>query len=299
MHRKEGIFLILVAVLSLSLANPTFVGLTKANPLYLTWYPTEPVTTPPIVTILSPLQNQTVNSTATVLNFTVTKPNTWVTYSSIDYMPNTAMVIGKLVSYYYVLDGIESQEVPLENTFGIRASVDYPDKPVLTTSYSINLTLTEGKHNIRVIVNCATLCYGEKDVSVSGSSEMVFFDMSLPPTIVLSVENAPFYSSGVVLDFAINKPTSRIAYSLDNQENMTLAGNTTHTALTGLSAGKHNITVYAWDVTGSIGASETVTFNSPEPFPILIFVAVTSVLAAVIVAVSIAVFRRASKKRLL
>ncbi len=308
MHKKKGILLILLAVLLLSLANPTLVGLTKANPLYLTWYPTEPVTTPPIVTIQSPLQNQTVNSTATVLNFTVTKPDTWFTYSMFSYNPNTMMAIGKLVSYRYALDGIESQEVPLEDNFGVRTFMHFRDKPAASTSYSVNLTLAEGKHNITVTVNCATLfyrdpekyldspdSYGETNISFSGSSEMVSFDMSLPPTITLSVENAPFYSSGVILDLVVNQPSSRIAYNLDNQDNMTLAGNTTHTALTDLPAGKHNITVYAWDVTGNVGASDTVTFNVAEPFPILIFVAVTAVLSVVIAALGIAVYRRHRK----
>ena len=284
------------------------VNLVKANPLYLTWYPTEPVTTPPIVVIQSPIQNQTVNSTATVLNFTITKPDAWFTSSMFDYDPNKIMAIGKLVSYHYVLDRVVSQEVSLEDNFGLRAFMDYRDKPAASTSYSVNLTLAEGKHNITVTVNCASLFYrdpekyldspegfGEKNVSFSGFSQTVFFDMSLPPNITLSVENAPFYSSGVLLDLVVNKPISRIMYSLDSQDNVTLAGNTTHAALTDLPAGKHMITVYAWDVNGNLGVSENVTFSSPEPFPFLIFVAVTAVLVMVIAAVGIAVFRRHRK----
>jgi hypothetical protein len=65
------------------------------------------------------------------------------------------------------------------------------------------------------------------------------------------------------LNFSINEPVSQITYSLDGQENVTIAGNTT---LADLSAGTHNVTVYAWDTAGNVGASETVTFTV-TPFP--------------------------------
>ncbi len=62
---------------------------------------------------------------------------------------------------------------------------------------------------------------------------------------------------------------------------MMLAGNTTHATLTDLSAGKHNLTVYAWDVTGNVGASEMVTFSVAEPFPLVPVAAVCAAIAAV------------------
>ncbi len=71
----------------------------------------------------------------------------------------------------------------------------------------------------------------------------------------------------------VNKHVSRVIYSLDGQRNVTVAGNTTLTDLTG---GKHNLTVCVMDLAGNTGTSETVYFNVdiPEPFP-TIFVAVS------------------------
>ena len=37
--------------------------------------------------------------------------------------------------------------------------------------------------------------------------------------------------------------------------------------LTGLSDAQHNVTFYAWDLAGNLGASETLTFSMTEPFP--------------------------------
>jgi hypothetical protein len=88
--------------------------------------------------------------------------------------------------------------------------------------------------------------------------------------------------------FPVGKPTSWMGYSLDGLDNVTIAGNTT---LTGMSSGLHNITVYALDVYGVGGASETVAFNiaeeprqepKKEPFP------TTLVVVASIVTVTIA-----------
>ena len=63
---------------------------------------------------------------------------------------------------------------------------------------------------------------------------------------------------------------SWVGYSLDGAGNVTVSGNTT---ISGLPAGVHSITVYATDVYGFEGASNTVTFTitaqtaSPELFP--------------------------------
>ena len=75
----------------------------------------------------------------------------------------------------------------------------------------------------------------------------------------LSVANTTYLTGNVPLNFTINGNTSQITYSLDEQANVTIPGNTT---LTGLSVGAHNVTVYAWDIdSGNIGASQTANFN--------------------------------------
>jgi hypothetical protein len=62
---------------------------------------------------------------------------------------------------------------------------------------------------------------------------------------------------------------------------VTINGNTT---LTDLPNGDHNVTIYATDEFGNIGASETVYFSVevPEPFPTLQVVAVSVAIVAVV-----------------
>lgn len=91
----------------------------------------------------------------------------------------------------------------------------------------------------------------------------------------------------------MNEPTSNITYCLDNANNITIAGNTT---LTGLSVGAHNLTVYAWDVVGNGGASQTMDFvaaqeTEPEPFP-TVPVAGASAAAVVVVAGLLIYFKK-------
>jgi hypothetical protein len=90
---------------------------------------------------------------------------------------------------------------------------------------------------------------------------------SIPPIIsITSPEKANYATSDVSLSFVVNKLANWVGYSLDGQQNVTITGNAT---LTGLSNGLHNITVYANDTFGNMGASETATFTvaKPEPFP--------------------------------
>lgn len=106
---------------------------------------------------------------------------------------------------------------------------------------------------------------------------------TVPPTIsVGSPENKNYTSGNVSLAFTLNKPAAWMGYSLDGQENATITGNTT---LSGLSSGMHNITVYANDLFGNIGASETINFTvaTPESFSTAILVALTGALVSIVV----------------
>jgi hypothetical protein len=82
--------------------------------------------------------------------------------------------------------------------------------------------------------------------------------LSSPPTIMnLSIENKTYTMPDLPLIFTVNGSTSKVAYSLDGKNNVTVAGNTT---LTRLSVGAHNLTIYAWNDNGSVSASQTVDF---------------------------------------
>ncbi|MCW4028583.1 MAG: hypothetical protein NWE92_02910 [Candidatus Bathyarchaeota archaeon] len=73
--------------------------------------------------------------------------------------------------------------------------------------------------------------------------------------------NAPQYSiyenNSFDINFTVNYPTSEMTYSLDNQGNASVTGNLT---LNGLSAGKHNVTVYAIDEYDNWVASDSLVF---------------------------------------
>jgi parallel beta-helix repeat protein len=104
-------------------------------------------------------------------------------------------------------------------------------------------------------------------------------ELPFPPSVsVLSPTNGSSVSASVPLDFSVDKQVAWMGYSLDGQDNVTVAGNGT---LSGLPDGVHMLTVYANDTFGFTGASETVTFtvDTPEPFP------TTLVISAVVVAV--------------
>jgi hypothetical protein len=79
-----------------------------------------------------------------------------------------------------------------------------------------------------------------------------------PFTVTISSpQNKTYTSNPIQLTFTINQEASWIGYSLDNQANITITGNTT---LTGLTGGSHNLKVYATDNYGNTAKSD-VNFN--------------------------------------
>jgi hypothetical protein len=244
------------ALLLSVLIGTSIVDLATANPIYQ-----KPAYDN--VTMQSPQQNQTYNPQVSItLRFTV-KANDPLPYSS----------------YFYTLDGSgESLTGPVWNDMGKlniqlvsevvisddSASPGYPPYlPYTECTFDCSATLprlSEGKHNV-------TIYRGLNKMNIHGGYYpllTVYFAVSNPPVVtVLSLGNNAHVAADVPLNFAVSKPFSKIAYSLDGQANVTVSGNTT---LTGLSSGQHSLTVYAWDTLGSVGASETVTFTV-EPFP--------------------------------
>lgn len=128
------------------------------------------------------------------------------------------------------------------------------------------------------IVSIRETLYSEKVWSYSEVSFIV--DNTSPLVSVVSPQNETYDVTDVPLGFTVNEQTSRLAYSLDGQENVTVSGDT---VLSGLSIGEHKVVVYAWDEAGNVGASETVHFSVAEHFPTL------PVAAAFIVAAAFAV----------
>ena len=87
-------------------------------------------------------------------------------------------------------------------------------------------------------------------------------DTSHPLMTLTSPANTTYTTRAVPLEFTVNEPTSWIGYSLDNNPNVTITGNTTLIILTD---GSHSIILYANDTVGNMGVSEIALFTVDAP----------------------------------
>jgi len=103
--------------------------------------------------------------------------------------------------------------------------------------------------------------------------EMIPEDTKSPNIAVLSPENKTYAVNDVALTFTINEAIVWIGFCLDDQGNVTIAGNTT---LSDLSSDAHSLVVFAEDIAGNAGASEIVEFTieTTAPLPISIIAAI-------------------------
>jgi len=86
-----------------------------------------------------------------------------------------------------------------------------------------------------------------------------------PPLItILSPQNISYPINNLPLTFTLNETVAWSGYSLDSQNNVTISGNTTLSALTD---GSHNVVVYANSTTGAMAASNTVYFTINPMLP--------------------------------
>ena len=123
--------------------------------------------------------------------------------------------------------------------------------------------------------NCSTITMELPEWATSQLPNLLISPDITPPTIsILSLENVSYPIGNLSLTFTVSEPTSWIGYSLDGQENVTVAGNA---VLSGLFLGSHYLTVYANDTAGSTGASETICFRIETPFLTTLVVAVAIV----------------------
>jgi hypothetical protein len=290
--------LALISVLLLSvMVGVQLVFLAEANPYYQAG-PTPPPqdAKPPKISVSSPESDSILASNDILLKFNATVGESTTPYltiiSKVHYkadwqQSNTTVYID---SFVYDHGAVESS---LNQVDFSRNLTDIPDGNHSITIYAIEkgwYVSAGGPVSPLGVVH---------DFSISNSYIVNFTIDTTPPNIsLLSLENETYNAEGIPLNFAVNEAISQISYVLDGTENVTVSGNVT---LSGLSEGKHNVTVYAWDAAGNIGASETVTFTiakpePPEPFPTA-QVAVAS-LATVAVAGSglLAYFKKQKRK---
>jgi len=115
-------------------------------------------------------------------------------------------------------------------------------------------------------------------------------DTVSPRISVSSPESKSYNVSSVALTFSTNEPPSKISYSIDGQDNVTITGNTT---LIGLSNGEHNVTVFATDEAGNTGASEIVYFSVEVPFPTTLVA--TSVITVTAISIALLIYFKKRK----
>jgi hypothetical protein len=238
------------------MAEGCFVKVAQANP-YSKFYLFEKVSPPAnaiplIISVSCPKNNAVYNVSDIALIFNVSDYGT-----SIDFIYNIYFEACWLQENVIVWkQNPHSPEFPdfwsYNETFW-----DLPDG-----EYSVVITARGGgsyEDNIKVDYFWGTV-YNFEMTSIS----VVNFTVATPPEVsILSLENETYDSSDVPLNFTVSETVSQISYVLDGGKNRTINGNTT---LTDLPNGDHNVTVYATDEAGNVGASETICFSVEVPF---------------------------------
>jgi len=309
-------------------ANDTFGNMGFSDTIYFTVD-----TVSPNIEILSP-ENTTYAADSISLIFTVDETTSWVGYS-LDGQIN--VTIAGSATLPVLSDGSHNLAVYANDTAGNMGSSDIIYFSIDTTPPSISLVSPEDKTYTTTSITCTftidesvswigysldgqpnktitgdtlltslfdgfhyVVVYANDTAGNMGASNTVYFTIdTTPPSVsILSPENKTYDTANISLSFTIDESVSWIGYSLDGQDNTTIAGNTT---LSELSDGSHNITIYAKDTVGNTGLSETVYFTieieEEDPFPTWIIPAIVIILAALGTAFYLIKSRRAANAR--
>jgi hypothetical protein len=280
--KKTAIALSLILALLFSVATGAqFVNLAKANPYSITGeVPPDSETFPPAISISTPKNNTAYATNRLPLVFNVTAPQSkTASETSILRVTYQADWMDKTVNF-----NIGQQQASLSLQFS---------------------NIPEGTHRIIIqafggglYVDVEGLSY--KEFRISSSSELRFSIDTIPPTITIREMLNTTSEQGYPLDFMVNETISTVSYVLDNNQNVSISGNTT---LHDLPVGEHNLTVYAWDLAGNVGASETTLFTVQvpepilsEPFPTVPVAAVSAVTIALVVAGLVVYLKRRANR---
>jgi hypothetical protein len=240
--RKALITAIIISVLLFSAVAGTQFNKAKAETLGPPTFLSTQSASSDILFISSP-QNTTYHSHSILVNFTVTVPNA---IYDVGYSVDNG-------SIQRITNLVKVSEVPVP--YG---EILLP--PYIRVTYMGTFVLnglSEGNHWVTIYQGYFyTGKWQRYEIAVWATAE---FLIDSGPPILKILEIGPNTSSQQVpLNFTINEPASWMAYSLDQQTNITISGNTT---LAGLSGGSHSLIVYANDTVGNMGVSETIKFT--------------------------------------
>jgi len=229
-----------------AVAGVHFVGLAHANPFMYYEVVSPPADASPLViSVSSPKNNTIYNVNSINLTFDLNTSNTSIHY---------------LLAAHFEADWMQ------ENVTVYKQSIYSPEFPNFWKYNERFCNLSDGEHSIVIYARggggyAEGLTYNFFDMTTI--SVIDFTIDTTPPSISsLSVENKTYSTSDVPLNITVNEPVSQASYSLNGQENVTVSGNTT---ITDLPNGNYSVVVYATDLAGHVGASETIAFTVSKP----------------------------------
>jgi hypothetical protein len=208
------------------------------------------------------------------------KNNTVFASNNVSFTLSISFVSRPMSFYYLGLTEVYYRSSWLKGTWQSNATyVDIESFYSNVTTITVNVTdVPEGDHYLEVFA----VLRGQREtrgghafghVKYYGSYRVIGYSVvsfTIDSISILSPQNKTYNAADVPLLFKAHESFAQIKYSLDGQDNVTVAGNTT---LSDLPAGAHNITIYATDRAGNTGASETIYFCVEKPFPTTLFIA--------------------------
>jgi len=292
MKKTASALALFLALLISAAAGTFFVNLAWANFVIPEWKIVEAIPVPegtrlPVVTIFNPQNNTFYASKNLLLNFSVTKKESNNIPLSVDGL-------------YYIASWQNRTDIDM-SSFYFENNSSYP------SAFSINIAdAPEGSCWLQVyavahavayetghetsgtgLVKTYTTYYVAYEALSSSTAEFTI-DATIPSITLLTAETKMYGTVDIPLNFTVSEPVSQITYSSDGQQNVTVAGNTT---LTNLPYGEHNVTVYATDLAGNVGGSETFYFST-ESFPLILVPAASAASVAAVGAGLIVYFKK-------
>jgi hypothetical protein len=178
---------------------------------------------------------------------------------------------------------------------------------IFTSEYDYSLSgLGEGCHILKIRVlsppdyEMSLPGYNEsniQDLFYYEGSVLYRIDTTTPIIRDISIKDSVYFTNDLELNCTIDEPFSWVAYSIDNQANVTITTNPqtdysldsisnkatqVYTNLTDLTEGVHILTIYANDTAGNMGASQTISFTVAASVPAIAVVAVSAAVAIVV-----------------
>jgi nitrous oxidase accessory protein NosD len=171
---------------------------------------------------------------------------------------------GILGNYWSDYEGIDANQDGIGDTPYVIGGI-LKDRYPLMTHFDINRT------NIEMLGWVSALLLSHSNL-LAGTleSEIIYIvDTQSPVIAVLSPENKTYSDLDIIQSCQFNEEVIKTSYSLDGFENITFTGDI---ILSDLSPGDHQLIVYAQNLSGDIGASETIVFTIKPDLSILVMI---------------------------